>query len=119
MPVMRHHQRLQLIHANAERSLNGGPGFGSGHFHVRRGLVGPSASGAPFGVIGHRDVIKKSDQFICRLVIAEKLEHPGAEGDDNDDRTRPALGCCARKAGSEGVSTGSNKSPSCSMTARY
>ena len=46
MSVMRHHQRLQLIHANAERSLNGGPGFGSGHFHFcecSAGLVDAAA----------------------------------------------------------------------------
>ncbi len=43
MSVMWHYQRLQLIHANAQRSLKGGPGFGSGHFHLcecSAGLVG-------------------------------------------------------------------------------
>jgi len=46
MPVMRHHQWLQLISANAERNLKSGPGFGPGHFHFcecSAGLVDAAA----------------------------------------------------------------------------
>jgi len=65
MPVMRHHQRLQLISANAERSLKGGPGFGSGHFHFcecSAGLVDAAA-------------VKVTSARVDGL--RERHEHPG------------------------------------------